>query len=148
MAQFLRTATPDGDWRSFKFTHAITGTIRPGGVVTESYIYMVQETVGVLILDIQYSAAGCKEAKTIVTGEEGVLIYHAEKINVRKRAGTGYSFLPGDKVYWSGVQGDPVTPTYQSTYYWIGICVWPAADDDEFVIIDLKGDKVSITEPL
>ena len=142
MAQFLRTATPDGDWRSFKFTHAIADL-----TMTEGLIYMIEDTVGVLILDIQYSSAGCKEAKTIVEDDEGVLIYHAEKIKVRKRTGTGYSFLPGDKIYWTGTQGDPVYP-YRSAYYWIGTCVWPAGDDDEYVIIDLKGDKASLTEPL
>ena len=139
--QTLRTTMKNA--RTFKFTHAVAGL-----TMTESYIYLIQESVGVLILDIQYDADGGKEAKTIVEDDEGVLIYHAEKIEVRKRTGTGYSFLPGDKVYWTGTQGDPVTPTYQSTYYWIGICVWAAGDSDEWVIIDLKGDKASITEPL
>lgn len=132
-----------GDWRSFRFTHAITGL-----TMTESYIYMVEDTVGVLLLDIQYGSQGEKLAKTITVDDEGVLIYHAEKIQVRKIARTGYSFLPGDKVYWSGVQGAPVTPIYQSGFYWIGICVWPAAESAATVIIDLKGDKASLTHPL
>lgn len=139
--QTLRTTMKNA--RTFKFTHAVTGL-----TMTESYIYLIQETVGVLILDVQYNADGSKAAKTITEDDEGTLIYHAEKIRVRKRTGTGYSFLPGDKVYWSGTQGDPVTPTYQSTYYWIGICVWAAGESDGWVIIDLKGDKASITEPL
>ncbi len=139
--QTLRTTMKHA--RTFKFTHAVSGQ-----TMTESYIYLIQETVGVLILDINYNSDGSKAAKTIVEDDEGVLIYHAEKISVRKRTGTGYSFLPGDKVYWSGTQGDPVTPTYQSTYYWIGICVWAAGESEEYVIIDLKGDKASITEPL
>jgi len=141
MAQFLRTTMDHA--RTFKFTHAESGT-----TYTEGYIYKVQDTIGVLILDIQYTAAGCKKAKTITIGDEGVLIYHAEKINVLKLTGTGYNFLPGDKVYWSGTQGDPVTPTYQSGYYWIGICVKAAGINDEYVMIDLKGDKASLTEPL
>lgn len=141
--QQLRTATPMGDWRSFKFTHALSGV-----TMTEGYMYMIQETVGILILDIQYTAAGCKDAKTIVEDDEGVLIYHAEKINARKFIKTGCSFLPGDKVYWSGVQGDSVHPWHRSADYWIGICVWPAGDNDQYVMIDLKGDKASLTEPL
>jgi len=143
MAQFLRTATPMGDWRSFKFTHAESGV-----TYSEGYIYLIQETVGVLILDIQYTSQGCKEAKEIEMGDEGVLIYHAEKINVLKLLGTGEVFLPGDKVYWSGVQGAAVTPTYTTGYYWIGIAVAPAGMADEYVMIDLKGDKASLTEPL
>ena len=132
-----------GDWRSFRFTHAITGL-----TMTESYIYLIEDTVGVLLLDIQYGTQGEKLAKTIVVDDEGVLIYHAEKIQVRKIARTGYSFLPGGKVYWSGVQGASVTPIYQSGFYWIGICVWPATELATTVVIDLKGDKASITHPL
>jgi len=143
MAQFLRTATPMGDWRSFKFTHAESGV-----TYTEGYLYLIQETVGVLILDIQYGTQGEKLAKTIEMGDEGVLIYHAEKVNVLKLLGTGETFLPGDKVYWSGVQGAAVTPNYTTGYYWIGIAVAPAGMADEYVMIDLKGDKASLTEPL
>lgn len=139
--QTLRTTMKNA--RSFKFTHAISGL-----TMTEGQIYKVEDTVGVLILDIQYSSAGCKEAKTIVEDDEGVLIYHAEKIQVPKRARTGDAFLPGDKVYWSGVQGAAVQPVYQSGFYEIGRCVWAAAATDTTVIIDLKGDKASITHPL
>jgi len=142
-ADFLRTATPMGDWRSFKFTHAISGL-----TMIEGQIYKVEDTVGVLLLDIQYTAAGCKKAKTIVEDDEGVLIYHAEKIVVDKKAGTAYAFLPGGKVYWSGVNGDPVTPVYQSGFYWIGICILAAAATADEVTIDLKGDKASVTHPL
>ena len=131
--QFLRTATPDGDWRSFKFTHALV----PDITLTEGRIYQIQDSIGVLVLGIQYSSAGCKEAKTINSGEEGVLIYHAEKIDLYKDA---VVFLSGDAVYWNGVQGGNVTNVYSSGAIWIGICVWPAAADDEKVIIDMKGE--------
>ena len=133
MAQFLRTATPDGDWRSFKFTHALV----PDITLTEGSIYQIQDTIGVLILDIQYSSAGCKEAKTINSGEEGVLVYNCKKIRVDKVA---VAFLPGDVVYWSGVQGASVTNAYSSGAIWIGICVWAAVAGDSTVIIDLKGE--------
>ena len=131
MAQFLRTTMKHA--RSFKFTHDIADL-----TMTESYIYQIEDTVGVLLLDIQYSAAGCKEAKTIEEDDEGVLIYHAEKIQVRKIA---CAFSPGQKIFWSGVQGSAVTNVSASGYLWIGICVWAAGASDDTVIIDLKGDK-------
>ncbi len=143
MPDILRCATPTMDWRSFRFTHAISGL-----TMTEALIYRIQETVGVLILPIQYGSQGEKSAKTIVEDDEGVLFYHAEKIMVYKYVRTGYSFLPGDKVYWSGIQGASVTPIYQSGFYWIGICVRAASETATRVMIDLKGDKVSQTEPL
>jgi len=138
MAQFLRTATPMGDWRSFKFTHAESGV-----AYEEGKLYKIEDTVGVLMLDIQYSAAGCKENKEITVGDEGVLIYHAEKIMVYKETGSGNSFLPGDKIYWSGTQGASVTPNSSSGYLWIGVCVKAAAEDATQVMIDLKGDKAT-----
>ena len=147
MPAILRTGTPMADWRSFKFTHNVLEI-----TLTEGQLYLIQDTCGVLLLPIQYSAAGCKEAKTIAYDAddplEGVLFYHAEKIMVDKWVGAGRTFLPGDKVYWSGTQGDGVTPADQSGYYWIGICVRAAGASDAQVMIDLKGDKISITDPL
>ena len=75
-------------------------------------------------------------------------IYSCEKIVVTKRAGTGYAFTAGMKVYWSGINGDPVYPFHRSGFYWIGIATEAAAADDTTVEIDLKGDKASQTEPL
>ena len=143
MPDILRTERPSGDIRTFKFTHAISGL-----TMTEGILYKIEDTVGVLLLDIQYGSQGEKEAKTIEEDDEGVLIYHCEKIMVYKLVRTGDSFLPGDKVYWSGQQGASVTPVYQSGFYWIGICVRAAAASDTRVMIDLKGDKISLTDPL
>lgn len=143
--QRFRTARPSGDIRTFQFINA------EGEVLTEGWLCFIQETVGVLLLDIQYTAAGCKvEDKEIAVGESGVLVYHIEKIMVDKLVETGVAFLPGDKVYWSGNNGDGVTENYnaQTSPWWIGICVWPAVEADTLVMIDLKGDKVSSTEPL
>jgi len=146
--QRLRTATPMGDWRTFKFINAT------GNTLTELDLCYIQETSGVLILPIRYDSAGCKVAKTITTYDAdddaedytGVLVYHAEKIVVKKIAGTGLAFLPGDNVYWSGVDSSGVTPTYDAqTYkYWIGICVEAAGATDTTVMIDLKGDKTTL----
>jgi len=136
LVQFIKTAVPSGDWRSFKFTHAESGV-----TYEEGQLYKIQDTVGVLMLDIQYGSQGEKLDKEITIGDDGVLIYHAEKIMVDKLTGTGESFSPGDKVYWSGSQGTSVTPNSSSGYLWIGICVKAATEGDTQVMIDLKGDK-------
>lgn len=142
MDRFLRTETPDGDWRSFKFTNNATYNMRSG------LLYLVQETVGVAFVHQKLNAQGCAVTRNIEPAEEGVLIYHAEKIEVEKVAQSGHDFLPGDKVYWPGTPGAGVTPVYQSGYYWIGIAVKASGGDEETVVIDLKGDKATLTDPL
>lgn len=142
--QRFRTARPSGDIRTFQY-------IADEGITEEEgLLYMINgTTVGVLLLDIQYNADGSKADKEIVDGDSGVLVYHIEKIMLDKITTTGSAFLPGDKIYWNDVQGDPVSPTYGGAYLrWIGTCVWPASDTDTQVMADLKGDKTSITEPL
>lgn len=139
----FRTSTPMGDWRSFRFTHAETGVTYSLGE-----LYLIQETVGLLFLDIQYNTDGSKADAEITLGDEGVLVYHIEKVIVDKLTGTGSAFLPGDKVFWSGVQGASVTNTWQSGYYWIGICTQAASDTATQVEIDLKGDKATLTDPI
>lgn len=133
MPNALRTATPMGDWRSFKFTCEETdgwlgvNSARADG---SSWLYLVQDTVGALLEDTDF-------------GDEGVLIYHAEKIIVPKLIESTDIFLPGDRVYW-----DPttrcVTPTYDSAYYWIGIATEAAAATAQLVEIDLKGDRAEV----
>ncbi len=140
--QRFRTATPMGDWRSFKFT------MTEDGPWTEGKIYKVQDTVGLLLLDIQYTAAGCKKAKTIVKGDEGVLVYHIEKVIVDKLAETGLACLPGDDMFWdTAVPGSGVSPTNGGAgWEKIGICVRAAAELDTEVMIDLKGDRAETRE--
>ena len=129
MPDALRTATPMGDWRSFKFTvtdsEGVLG-IKDARLDGESYLYLVEDTVGAAL-----------ESGDL--GDEVVLIYHAEKIMVPKMTESSDVFLPGQRVYW-----DPttrlVTPTFDSGYYWIGIATEPAVADDAYVEIDLKGD--------
>lgn len=145
MAQFLRTATPMADWRSFKWTNTESADKVSGQLL------LVQETVGVVFVgEPVLDAEGCRVyavgEDAVAFGEEGVLIYHAEKIMVEKLTGSGQDFLPGDKVYWSGVYGTGVTPIQTSGYYWIGIATEPADADDEQVEIDLKGDKATLLE--
>ena len=129
MPDGLRTATPMGDWRSFKFTCEETdgwdgmATAKAAGT---SWLYLVQDTVGALLEDVDF-------------GDEGVLIYHAEKIMVPKMTGAGQGFTgPGVRVWF-----DPVTRLASvnkvATYYLIGISTEAAANNDQFVEIDLDG---------
>jgi len=133
MPNALRTATPMGDWRTFKFVcEDSVGQlgIKDAQAAGDPYLYLINDTVGALSESIDY-------------GEEGVLYYHAEKIMVMKDTGGGESFDPGDRVYW-----DPatrlVTPAYDSGYFWIGIATEPAGETDDFVEIDLKGDHAEV----
>lgn len=131
MGQRIRTAAPMGGWRSLP-------AICPVSAGFSQYdIVKIQETVGVVYFEA-----------SVALSEEFQLVYHCEKIIVDKQTGTGESFVAGDKVYWSGVNGAAVTPNYQTGYYWIGIATEPAGESDETVEIDLKGDKASLTEPL
>ena len=76
-------------------------------------------------------------------------IYSCEKIVMTKRAGAaGFAFTAGQKVYWSGINGDPVYPYHRSGFYWIGIATEAATTLATTVEIDFKGDKASVTEPL
>lgn len=116
------------DWRTFVWTVDITAGITTG------QLYMIQETVCVAFVDAQGNADPSYD-------EVASMIYHAEKIRVPKDAS---NFLVGDKVYWSGTNGDPVTATFVSGYYWIGICVVNSGTSESYVIIDLKGDKATV----
>ena len=134
----FRTATPMGDWRSFKFTVDVSAGMKGIKEAGEddavgarvSFLRLIQETVGAVLESADY-------------GDEAVLIYHAEKFMVPKMIVSTDVFLPGDRVYW-----DPttrlVTPAYDSGYYWIGIATEPANADDLYVEIDLKGDHAEV----
>ena len=134
----FRTATPMGDWRSFKYTVDVSAGVLgiKNAVLTDvlgarvSFLYLVQDTVGAQIEDADF-------------GDEGVLCYHAEKFMVPKMTESTDVFLPGDRVYW-----DPttrlVTPDYDSGYYWIGIATEPADADELYVDIDLKGERAEV----
>jgi predicted RecA/RadA family phage recombinase len=128
MPNMLRTATPNGDWRSFKFTCEETAGFlgaKAAQAAGSSWLYLVEDTVGAQLEDVAF-------------GDEGVLIYHAEKIMVPKGTDTLDVFLPGQNVYW-----DPatrlVTAIAETGNYRIGIATEPAIAADEFVEIDLDG---------
>lgn len=136
MAQFLRTIAPEGDWRSFTFDNPLSTDLSNGG------LYRCRETVGMIfVAEAINPLTGCRDDLVIGAGENGVLIYHAEKILVPKEEGSGNVFWPGDSVYWDGIHGNGVVPVWQSGYLHIGKCVQSAAADDPSVLIDLKGDS-------
>ncbi len=130
MGQRVRTAAPGGDWRSF------TAVCENANGHVQYDIVKVQDTVCMVYFET-----------AVVLSATFYPIYHCEKIVVDKWTGTAYAFTAGQKVYWSGVDGDGVTPVYRSTYYWIGIATEAAGAFDETVEIDLKGDKATVTEP-
>lgn len=140
MPDALRTATPPGDWRSFKFTcgesagmeGAKTAADHDVAGARRSALYQVEDTVGLVLEDVDF-------------GDEGVLIYHAEKIMVPKAIESTDIFLPGMLVFW-----DPATrlvsPAGESGTYLIGIATEPADADDLRVEIDLDGAGASYFE--
>ena len=133
MPNALRTATPMGDWRSFKFVCETTAGllgIKNAWAARVPWLYFIQDTVGALLEDADF-------------GDEGVLIYHAEKILVAKNVGSGQDFAPGERVYFNPATRY-VTPTYNSGYYWIGIATEPALADEPLVEIDLCGNKAEV----
>jgi predicted RecA/RadA family phage recombinase len=132
----LRTATPMGDWRSFKFTAPSGGVdgAHDAQAAGTSWLYLIEDTVGAVL-------------ESADAGEEAVLIYHAEKIMVPKTEGQGEAFAVGQRVYWIPATR-LVTSNYDSGYYWIGIATEPAGANDGYVEIDLKGDRAEVEAAL
>lgn len=120
----LRTARGSGDWRSIKQENP------DSGVRTATYTYFISDTVGILL--------GASNA-SIANGEEGVYFYHAEKIMIRKKVGSGENFAVGDHVFL-----DPadmlVSPNCESGRLKIAICVRQAGVNAIRVMVDLKGE--------
>ena len=122
MPNHIRTARPSGDIRGFKVTVDSNGFV-------EGQLYKINDTVGVAFQDKD-------------EGEVGTLNYHVEKIMLEKDAALTISL--GQKLFWSGTDGDPVTNVCTSGYLWIGICVVTALAGTVLVKSDLKGDKATI----
>lgn len=118
----LRTAAPNGDWRSFKAV-----AVTPGA--TAGQMDLIEDTVGVY-------------AQTAATGEDVAFIYHAEKILVPKSTASGAGvFTAGDKVYFD--HADEEVNSSSGGNYLCGICVKDAALADTEVLIDLDGAHVT-----
>jgi len=136
MAQVLETGAPEGKWASLEFTNPLSTDLANG------QLYLCRETVGIIFVADRISpTTGCRLPLVIPAGESGVLIYNAEKARVPKETGSGNVFSPGDSVYWDGVHGNGVVPTWQSGYLHIGKALEAAAADDDDLQIDLKGDS-------
>lgn len=120
----LRTACPNGDWRSFVVT-------APSGGVTAGQMDLIEDTVGVY-------------AQTADAGEDVAFIYEAEKILVPKSTTTGAGeFTAGDKVYFDHT--DEEVNNDSGSNYLCGICVKDADVDDTEVLIDLHGAAVTVS---
>jgi predicted RecA/RadA family phage recombinase len=120
----LRTACPNGDWRSFVVT-------APSGGVTRGQMDLIHDTVGVYAQDAD-------------AGEDVAFIYHAEKIVVPKSVTTGAGvFVAGDKVYFD--HADAEVNSSSGSNYLCGIALEDAALADTEVLIDLDGAHVTVS---
>jgi hypothetical protein len=130
-----------GKWCSSKFPVVQSGGVQNGLLI------LINETVFITFFgEILFDAQGYpRSPQQLDVGEDCVGIYNAEKIRVPKVTGAGTAFAVGNKIGYSGVYADPVQP-WASGLYWIGICVQAADDDDEYVVIDFKGDKATLLE--
>lgn len=118
----MRTAAPSGDWRSFL-------TTAPSGGVVGGNMNKIQDTVGVYM-------------KSEAAGSDVAFIYHAEKILLPKKTGTGESFSKGAKVYYDP-SAKNVSPNSGSGRLWIGIATEDANTAATTVEVDFKGDKAT-----
>ncbi|OGD20331.1 MAG: hypothetical protein A2Y70_02000 [Candidatus Aminicenantes bacterium RBG_13_64_14] len=133
MPNILRTATPMGDWRSFKFICPDSGGwlgAKNSFAAGQSWLYLVGDTVCALLEDALF-------------GDAAVGIYHAEKIIVPKVTDAQGLFGVGDVVYW-----DPITRlvsnTFASTLLRIGIATELALAADSLMEIDLDGAGAAV----
>ena len=128
MPNALRTATPMGNWRSFKFTCEETNGwqgIKDSWAAGDPWLYQVGDSVGALIESAEF-------------GDEGVLWYEAEKIMVAKGTDSLDVFGVGDEVYWDPITRF-VTAVEDTTVVRIGIATEPALAAETLVEIDLQG---------
>ena len=118
----LRTAAPSGDWRTF-VVHAGTGG------VTAGCLDKIQDTVGAYVQNAD-------------AGEDVAFLYHAEKIQFAKDAGSiGFNAYTGEKVYYDAAN-HTITPVHGSNL-WIGIFVKDCLSTDTEGLIDLLGNKAT-----
>lgn len=135
MPQFLRTTTPEADWRSFTFVSARSDPYVNGNLI------LVNDTVGMIFVDSDLdedTGVNANDPPQREIDEDVVIFYHAEKIRLEKAA---VEMAAGENLYFSGVEGTPVTNVYQSGYWKIGIVAKDAEANARYVIADLKGDQ-------
>ncbi len=120
----LRTAAPNGDWRSFVVT-------APSGGVTKGQWDLIHDTVGFYMQDAD-------------AGDDVAFCYHAEKVLAPKSVTTGAGeFSAGDKVYFD--HADAEMNNDSGGNYMCGIALKDAAVADTEVLIDLDGAHVTVS---
>ena len=124
MATFMRTNPPPGTYHSVKL-------VAGSGGVTGGTLIKVNDVVGMVFADAD-------------EGEEYVLVYVCEKIEVPKLEGAGSAFVVGDNVYYDATL-QTVTPIQAAGLWRIGVATEAADDDDDVVEIDLEG-KIPLVE--
>ena len=120
----LRTAAPNGDWRSFV-------VMAPSGGVTAGQWDLIEDTVGFYMQDADADV-------------EVAFCYHAEKVLAPKSVTTGAGeFTAGDKVYFD--HADEEMNNDSGSNYMCGIALEDAAVSDTEVLIDLDGAHVTVS---
>lgn len=138
MPDFLRTATPPGDWRSIRAECDVSAgwegvkTARDADAIgaRHSFLYQFQDSVGAVLDDVDF-------------GDEGVIIYEAEKCMLPKETGSDQVFARGDRIYWNPVTR-LVTRAYESTYLWVGMATENADENDLYVEADFEGSHAEV----
>lgn len=138
MPQKLRTATPMADWRSVKPECDVSAgweglkTAGDADVLgaRHSAFYQFQDSIGAVLDDVDF-------------GNEGIVIYAAEKILAPKETGSLEVFAIGDRAYWNPTTR-LFTRTYDSTYLWCGMATENAGADDLEVEIDFFGHLAQV----
>ena len=136
MADFMRTCTPEGDYRSFEYT------IESGVTKIIGTLYIINDTWAITFASEDNHLGGESVGSIIVAGKKVTMIYNCEKIMVAKAAGSGTAISVGEKVYVDHAVKD-VYNTNAVDRTCIGICVRCVGDDAEEVMIDLKGDSMT-----
>jgi len=120
----LRTAAPNGDWRSFIVT------VDTPAVVAGQWD-LIHDTVGFYMQDAD-------------PGEDVAFCYHAEKVVAPKSSTTGAGeFDAGDKVYFD--HADEEMNNDSGSNYMCGIALEAAAVGDTEVLMDLDGAHVTVS---
>ena len=132
----FRTCTPEGDWRSFKYTI-------PSGVtkIIGTY-YIINNTWG-MVLASEDNFEGNEPVDTVIAAGKVIsFIYNCEKILGPKSTDTGSAITVGEFVYIDTTT-KIIYGTNAAGRTCIGTCVENAADADAWVEFDLKGDSMT-----
>ena len=123
----------EGEYKPLQFTYSGSDPLAVRSLWKE------QNTVGVIfVADRIHPTTGNRETLEVRAGEEAILIYSCEDIQLPKI--DGVQIQPGDAVYWSGVNGTGVSRDWQTGWLRIGICKELADPGDDYVLCDLHGD--------